>query len=133
LKYSGSFADFKKMNILMQSPDMEKVNPEDHLAKISQWHKQGLDTGQILRCLKEQNIPENMVDEAMQQWNKIRSAKRRNLGFIYCGIGTGLLVFSFLISVLLFYSDHNISWALYGFTFIGLCITFKGMITIFGW
>ena len=112
---------------------MDAVNIDQYLDTVAQLKQQGLDPSQISLNLREQQIPEEVVSVVMQEWNKRVTSKKRNNGFIYCGIGTSLLVISFLVSVLLFYADKNITWALYGCTFVGLCLTFKGMISLFGW
>lgn len=112
---------------------MDMVTIEYYLPKVFQLKKQGMDLAQITQQLQKQNIPEDTVNAIIQQWKKIHYTKKRNRGFIYVGVGTFLMVFSFLLSVVLFYSDRNIEWALYGITFIGLSITFKGMVDILGW
>ncbi|HVM90203.1 MAG TPA: hypothetical protein VMT76_18585 [Puia sp.] len=112
---------------------MDTTNIEEYISKISYLKKQGFGFDQIYNDLKKHHISDEVINTAIAEWKKSNTSRKRNLGFIYCGAGTCLLVLSFLLSVMLFYSEHNISWALYGFTFIGLCLTFKGMITIFGW
>jgi hypothetical protein len=112
---------------------MDNVIIEQYLPKVFQLRKEGMELSQISLQLQEQNIPADTVNDIIQQWKKIHYTKKRNQGFIYVGVGTALMVFSFLLSVMLFYSDKSIEWALYGVTFVGLSLTFKGMIDILGW
>ena len=55
---------------------MDAANLENYLSQIAQLDKQGLDSGEIILNLRRQNIPENIVDEAMQEWKKIGLAKK---------------------------------------------------------
>ncbi|MBI1782863.1 MAG: hypothetical protein HYR66_16085 [Sphingobacteriales bacterium] len=112
---------------------MDNVTIEQYLPEVFQLRKQGMELSQILLQLEKQNLSTETVNAIIQQWKKIYYAKKRNQGFIYVGVGTFLMVFSFLLSVFLFYSDNSIEWALYGITFVGLSLTFKGMVDILGW
>ncbi|RTL56174.1 MAG: hypothetical protein EKK37_16990 [Sphingobacteriales bacterium] len=112
---------------------MDNVIIEQYLPKVFQLRKQGMELSQISLQLEKQNLSAETVNAIIQQWKKIHYTKKRNQGFICIGVGTFLMVFSFLLSVLLFYSNKSIEWALYGITFIGLSITFKGMVDILGW
>ncbi len=112
---------------------MDAVNMEQYLAKITQLRKQGWDSAEISISLKEQNLPEAKVDQLMEEWKKWRAARKRNQGFICCFVGMAMLVLSFIVSVMLFYAEQNISLSLYGITFAGLCLTFRGMVSIMGW
>lgn len=112
---------------------MTTNNIEQCIAKIFQLKREGIETSQLALRLQEQDIPQELAAQAVQEWKKIYYAKKRNQGFIYVGVGTSLMIISFLLSVLLFYSDKSIDWALYGLTFAGLSLTFKGMVDILGW
>jgi hypothetical protein len=112
---------------------MDTITIEQCIAQVFQLKKEGVDNTQIALRLQEQNIPADIASQAIQEWKKIVYAKKRNQGFVFVGVGTALMVFSFLLSVFLFYSDKNIEWALYGITFVGLGLTFKGMVDILGW
>jgi hypothetical protein len=106
---------------------------DQYLPKVFQLKKQGMELSEISGLLLKENIPADTVDAILQQWKKIYYAKKRNQGFVYIGLGTSLMIFSFILSVILFYNDKSIDWALYGITFLGLSLTFKGMVDILGW
>lgn len=112
---------------------MDAMTKEQYLAQVFRLKKEGLEISQIILRLQEQNIPADTVETVIKEWKKIYYTKKRNQGFVYVGVGATLMVASFLISVFLFYADKNIEWALYGITFVGLGLTFKGMVDILGW
>jgi hypothetical protein len=112
---------------------MTAITTKQCLTLISQLRNEGLEISSICSRLKEQNIPSDIAEQAVLEWKKIYYSKKRNQGFLYVGIGTSVMVVSFLLSVILFYSDKSIDWALYGLTFLGLSLTFKGMVDILGW
>ncbi len=103
------------------------------LAHVSQWKKEGVETSVILSRLKEQEVPEDLAQQAISEWKKQRNLRKRGMGMLCCGAGGALLVLSFLITLIMFDTEHNFSIYLYGFTLIGVSILFKGMVDLLGW
>jgi hypothetical protein len=112
---------------------MLHTTPDEYVAQVMQWKKEGLETSAIRSRLLEQNIPEPMMQEIMNQWKKIRTTQKRNSGFLYCGIGGALLFSSFAITLSLFNTEYNFSFFLYGFTVAGISLVIKGMVDLMGW
>jgi hypothetical protein len=111
---------------------MEPVQPTGFLHLAASLHKQGLNMDEISVQLRQQGAPENSLQDIIRQLKDLRFAKKRNTGFLCCGIGVFLIVFGCLLSLFL-YSSGNIRFAMYGLTSIGVVFTMKGLIDILGW
>jgi len=112
---------------------MMSITTDQCLALVTQWKKEGLSVTEIQDRLDKQEVPRELTEEALQEWKKINYARKRGIGLACCGTGALLLFTSFLITLLLFNTDHNFSLYLYGLTFIGISVLFKGMIDLLGW
>jgi len=111
---------------------MEPVQPAGFLHLAASLHKQGLNFEEISVQLRQHGAPENLLKDIFQQVKDRHIAKKRNSGFLWCGIGVFLIVFGCLLSLFL-YSSGNIRFAMYGLTSIGVVFTMKGLIDILGW
>lgn len=112
---------------------MESETANPYVAQIMDWKKEGIETSIILARLKEQNLSDELINDVMNQWKKIRYAKKRQIGLICCGLGGGLLILSFAITLTLFHSAHSFQFFLYGFTLLGITLLLKGMVDLLGW
>lgn len=109
---------------------MDAVNLQDCLNKVMSWKRESLNTEQITERLLQSGIPQNLAEETLSEWKKIRNEKKRNSGFIYSGIGIVLLSTGFLFTLLLFNNSGSYHFALYGLTMLGIILVFKGMIDL---
>lgn len=109
---------------------MNTAQLQDVMLHITTLQQQGLKNEEILQRLIETGLPGDASQQYLAQWKKARDEKKRNAAFIYCGIGVFLLTTSFLFTLLLFNSDSNFDFALYGLTIVGLILVFKGMIDL---
>lgn len=100
---------------------------------LMQWKKEGLTTSEMQQRLAEQQVPDELVQTSLTEWKRMHGEKKRFSGFMCCGIGGGLLFLSFLITLILFDTEHNFSLYLYGLTFIGVSVVFKGLVDLLGW
>lgn len=112
---------------------MMPITSEQCLALVTQWKKEGVSTVEIQERLEQQEVPRTTADEAINEWKKQNNARKRGIGLVCCGTGAVLLVTSFLITLILFNTEHNFSLYLYGLTFIGIIVLFKGMVDLLGW
>ncbi len=109
---------------------MSTVQLQDAFLRINTLKQQGLTNEEILQRLLETGLPNEVAQQQLDEWKKIRNEKKRNSAFIYCGIGIFLLTTGFFFTLLLFNSNSNFNFALYGLTIIGLVLVFKGMIDL---
>lgn len=113
---------------------MEKVlPPQEVLPQLLQWSSQGLSEKDIQQRLLSEGWNATDVTEVLKAFRKHCFEKKRTVGFMCCGAGGGLLLLSFLITLLLFDTNHNFAVYLYGLTFLGITIVMKGMVDILGW
>lgn len=109
---------------------MSTVQLQDVFQHIHTLKQQGLTNEEIVQRLLETGLPNEVAQQQLDEWKKIRNEKKRNAAFIYCGIGIFLLTTGFFFTLLLFNSNSNFNFALYGLTIIGLVLVFKGMIDL---
>jgi hypothetical protein len=112
---------------------MDTNHLQAFIQKIKQWRAEGVPSPHIETRLKEQQLPDEHVHLILNEWKRIRTAKKRDLGFILTGIGGTIMLVSFLMSLFLFQQGQSFMMVLYIFTFIGIGIAFKGLIDILGW
>lgn len=109
---------------------MNTAQLQDVFLHINTLKQQGLSSEEILQRLLETGLSNEVAQQHFDEWKKIRNEKKRNSAFIYCGIGIFLLTTGFFFTLLLFNSNNNFNFALYGLTIIGLVLVFKGMIDL---
>lgn len=109
---------------------MDTAQLQDVLLRIKTLQQQGLSTEEILKRLSDTGLPVDAARQYFEEWKKIRSEKKRNIAFLYCGVGVFLLTTGFLFTVFLFSSNSNFNFALYGLTIIGVVLVFKGLIDL---
>ncbi len=109
---------------------MDTAQLQDVFLRITTLQQQGLKSDEILNRLLETGLPDDAAQQYLSEWKKARDEKKRNAAFVYCGIGVFLLTTGFLFTLLLFNSDSNFNFALYGLTILGVVLVFKGMIDL---
>ena len=109
---------------------MSTAQLQDAFLRINTLKQQGLTNEEILQRLLETGLSNEIAQQQFDEWKKIRNEKKHNSAFIYCGIGIFLLTTGFFFTLLLFNSNSNFNFALYGLTIIGLVLVFKGMIDL---
>lgn len=108
---------------------MDTTLPADLFSHAIALYKKGLTDNEVISRLREKGAEENILTEIIR---KVKISRKRNSGFIFCGIGVFLLVTGCLFALLLFNSG-NIKFVLYGLTILGLGLTIKGLIDLLGW
>ncbi|MFZ9719006.1 MAG: hypothetical protein ACO3BD_06580, partial [Chitinophagaceae bacterium] len=73
------------------------------------------------------------INSLIEAYKKMRNESKQRFGLACCGAGGGILLISFLITFILFDTEHSFAFYLYGLTFIGITILFKGLIDLLGW
>lgn len=73
----------------------------------------------------------SLADNLVIELKKIHRAKRRHRGIVLAGIGSFILIFGFILSIILFHAGMSIDIALFGPTSVGAIILIWGMAEIF--
>lgn len=112
---------------------MNNVLNPDLVQMARMLYKKGHSDDEVLLHLKEKGAAESHLHDVVSHLKSIRMAKKRNNGFLCCGIGIFLLVIGCFFTLLLFNNGGNIRLVMYGVTSIGIAFTLKGMIDLLGW
>ncbi len=112
---------------------MNNELPESILQLATSLFKQGYSTDQITNQLRNKGVEDNLLQQALHEVQKMRQHKRRNTGFIWCGIGTFLLVSGCMLTFVQYSNGQNIRLIMYGLTSIGVIAILKGLVDLFGW
>ncbi len=122
------FLSFERKNRRMNSEQ-----PESLLQLAISLSRKGYSTEEIASQLRINGATETLLQKAIDEVKQLRLTSRRNTGFIWCGIGTFLLVSGCMITFIQYNSGQNIRIAMYGLTSIGVVAIIKGLIDLFGW
>ncbi len=112
---------------------MNSEQPEALLQLAIDLFKQGYTTEEISTQLRTKGATDNLLQQALGEIKTLRFTRRRNNGFIWCGIGSFLLVAGCMLTFLLHSNGQSIRFAMYSLTIIGVIIIMKGLIDVFGW
>ena len=112
---------------------MTNEPPESLLQLAINLYKQGNTLAEISTQLRSKEATDNQLQQALDEIKKLRLTSRRNNGFVWCGIGSFLLVAGCMLTFLLHNNGESIRLAMYGLTSIGVVLIMKGLIDIFGW
>jgi predicted phage tail protein len=116
----------------MEKSSMTTLSIQEYIRQISDWKQQGMDADQVTEKLKETAMSESQLTEILEAWKKETNRRKQNSGLIFCGIGAAMLLSSFLITFILYETDHNFSFVLYGLTLAGICLLMKGVADFLG-
>ena len=111
---------------------MESIHLSGFSTLANSLYKKGETFTEISMQLRLNGAPENVLEDIIGQLKKIHFSKKRNSGFLCCGIGVALIVAGCLLALLL-YSSGNIRFAMYGLTSVGVLLTLKGLADLMGW
>ena len=112
---------------------MHNLREQIDYKQLRLWQEQGYNPEDFVHLLKKEGISEEDAQSIIQGFKKQRVEKKHSIGLMFCGSGGCVLLTSFLITFILFDTDHSFAFYLYGLTFIGIILVFKGMIDILGW
>jgi hypothetical protein len=112
---------------------MNSEQPEPLLPLVINLLKQGYSREEIASRLRVKGATDNLLQEAINEAEKLRLARRRNTGFTWCAVGTFLLVSGCMVTFIQYSNGQNIRIAMYGLTSIGVIAIIKGLIDLFGW
>ncbi len=112
---------------------MDNEQPESLLQLAVGLSRKGYTTEEIATQLRVKGAADNLVQQAIDEVEKSRLNRKRHTGFIWCGIGTFLLVSGCMITFLQYSNGQNIRIAMYGMTSVGVVAIIKGLIDLFGW
>lgn len=74
-----------------------------------------------------------IIEALLEELKTVNRIRRKKRGIRNVFIGSCLLVFGFLITLILFDSTVSINYAMYGITTFGIVLLFWGMIDLMGW
>lgn len=105
-------------------------NPEINSAIIQQWFLDRLNVQEVEENLKSLGHDEDSISVYLKEFNRLKYAKRQNMGFGLAGIGA---VLGFISCVLTMINPipELINFFLYGLTSIAVLIFFAGFYFIF--
>lgn len=100
---------------------------------LKNWHQQGVPLEQFTEKMQKLGADAHEINSLIEAYIKMRYETKQRFGLACCGAGEGILLVSFLITFILFDTEHSFAFYLYGLTFIGITILFKGLIDLLGW
>jgi len=112
---------------------MHSLQSNDLLLLADSLRKRGHNLDDIMLKLRDEGAADQTVAEIINKLKALRLDRKRRMGFICCGVGVFLLVASCMITFLLFNYGGNIRWVMYGLTSLGVIVTLKGLVDLFGW
>ena len=112
---------------------MNSAQPAEFLHLASSLQKRGFNFDEISLQLRQQGAPENLLQDIIQQLKNLHLTRKRNNGFVCCGVGVTLLVIGCMLTLFLYGSGGSIKFAMYGLTSIGVVFTLKGLADLMGW
>lgn len=111
---------------------MSTFQSNDFLTMADSLKKKGFNYDEITIQLRQHGAPDNLLQEIIERVKSMSLLRKRNSGFLCCGIGVALLVVGCMLTLLLF-SSGNIKFVMYGLTTIGVIFTLKGLADLMGW
>ena len=102
------------------------VHKEEIFQNLKTAISQGTSFDEVKKQLGTYALTENEIEEISDSLRKIYFDKERKNGFWLVGIGTGILVISFLLTILLFHHNLSVDIFMYCSSIIGLGIAFWG-------
>lgn len=112
---------------------MHATDIQQCIEYLMQWKKEGLTPTEMQQRMAEQQVPDDLAQASLTEWKRLHSEKKRFSGFVCCGIGGAVLLLSFMITLILFDTEHSFSFYLYGLTLIGVSVVMKGLVDLLGW
>lgn len=106
---------------------------EEHLRIGNEMMLRGIEIDEVRVTLLQRNITPSDLDRAINEIRKNYYARKRKRGTITVGIGSVLLVFGCIITMVLHSYGYPINYILYVPTSIGIGLLLWGMIDIMGW
>ena len=95
--------------------------------KVLKLHREGYPIATIQNILKNEGLDEVLLTESLCKLKLIIYKKRKSRAVIIMVSGAFIMLFGFIMTVILFHSDHNFDLSLYGFTVIGLIVLSYGV------
>ncbi len=99
---------------------------------LEQFQK-GIEFHHIQVNLSQQGASVIIIEIIIDELKALNYIRRKKRGFKLVFVGSFLLVFGFVITLLLFHSGFSINYAMYGITTIGIALLLWGMIDLMGW
>ncbi|HEU4718780.1 MAG TPA: hypothetical protein VFU15_13140 [Bacteroidia bacterium] len=112
---------------------MDQQKHQELRLLASDQHARGVENHHIEENLQKAGATPEMTAHIMKEIKTIDFIRRKKRGFRSVTIGSFLLVFGFLITLLLYHSGSNINYAMYSVTIAGVVMLLWGMIDIMGW
>jgi hypothetical protein len=112
---------------------MDAIHLQPFIQQLKQWKAEGIKSSQLEARLKEQELSDEQVNFILAEWKRISIAQKRDAGFIWGALGGGIMLISFLISLMLYNEGQGFMLILYSLTIIGIAMVFKGLVDILGW
>ena len=112
---------------------MDTLLQNQWLQEAESLSRRGFNTAEISAELLSKGAPEQGLQQMIEQVRNLRLLRKRNTGFVCCGIGVFLLVFGCLITIFMWQQGANIRLVMYALTGIGVVFAIKGLADITGW
>jgi hypothetical protein len=109
------------------------MNPDANLYwnKVMKLHREGYPVATIQNILKNEGLDEVLITEALCKLKLILYKKKKSKAVIIMVVGAAILLIGFVMTVLLFHSNHSFDLFLYGFTCIGILLLGYGVYEMF--
>lgn len=95
--------------------------------KVIKLHRDGYPLETIKSILKKEGLDDVLLTETLCKLKLLIYKKRKGRAGIIMVAGGIIMLFGFIITVVLFHSNHNFNLFLYGFTVIGLLVLSYGV------
>lgn len=100
-------------------------------SRVVKLHREGYPINTIRQLLKNEGADEVLVTEALCKLKLILYKKKKNKAVVIMIVGAVILLMGFVMTVLLFHSNHSFDLFLYGFTSIGILLLGYGVYEVF--
>jgi hypothetical protein len=110
---------------------IEKVSDNQYTLIAQQYHQEGKSKQEIEDILVEKGLSRTEAVMIAGSLISNKYEKKRKRGFLLIGIGSFLLVFGFVLTVIMYHNGMPIELAMYGPTMVGALFLLGGLIYIF--
>lgn len=130
---NGDWCITENLYLNRKLANMESVQLTEWWHLASSLQKRGFNSEEISSQLRDKGAPENLLSDIITKVKDLHFTRKRNTGFVCCGIGVFLLIAGCMLTFVLYSSGDNIRYAMYGMTTVGVVFSLKGLADIMGW
>jgi pheromone shutdown protein TraB len=100
------------------------ITHKELFEKALQMYTGGSSIEAIALFLKEEKTAPEIIDQLVKELHHKKQVKK---GILWIGVGSALLIISFLLTVFFFHSGIAIDFVMYGLTTLGIIIAVIGL------